>query len=98
MARRMILPKGNDGDITYGWDEADDPTVLPIIQQMLAEKWLFFVLKADGTQQELVSVDQAITRSIVIPSPLLEQLHQAGILKIAKVGEDVIPTGQIART
>lgn len=99
MTRKMILPIGNDGDVTCGWDEADDDKVMPIIQQMIDQKWRFFVLEYDGTQAPLVSVDQvATTRSIVIPQPLLEQLHQSGILKVGAKVAEAQATGEIART
>lgn len=99
MARTIILPKGNDGDVTCAWDEADDDKVLPIIQQMIDQKWLFFVLESDGTQTQLVSVDQvAASRSVVIPNPLLEELHQSGILSVGARVAEATATGEIART
>ena len=99
MARRIILPKGNDGDVTCGWDEADDDKVLPIIQQMIDQKWLFFVLDSEGTQEPLTSVDQVATlRSIVIPNPLLEKLYQSGVLTVGARIAEAQNTGEIART
>jgi antitoxin component of MazEF toxin-antitoxin module len=99
MARTIILPKGKYGDITIGWDESNNDKVLPILQEMIDQKWLFFILDPEGIKTPVTDVDQANTKSIVIPNDLLEQLHLSGILKVgARIEGDLATTGEVART
>jgi hypothetical protein len=85
------------GDITIGWDAANDAQVLPAIQKMLDNKVRFFILKK-SKQVEVVKITQpADSRKIVIPDASLQGLFASGLLTLGSllVAET---TGEVAHT
>ena len=87
------------GDITIGWEAANDASVLPIIQKMLDGGVRFFILKKTKPMEVTKITQPADARKIVIPDESLQSLFASGLLTIGGLmltTEEA--TGEIART
>jgi hypothetical protein len=89
------------GDLTFGWDESDDATVLPILQSLLDAQVRFLIVRKK--KQHLVTkLTQAIdARNIVLPSEAWQRLIGSGLLALAGklVGDTQVEvTSDLAKT
>jgi hypothetical protein len=73
------------GDMTIGWDAANDAAILPIIEKMINDRVRFFIIKKKD-QHLVEKVTQAAdTRKIVIPDASLQGLFASGLLTVGSL-------------
>jgi len=95
MSRTMILLNAT-GDITIGWSEADDASMIPMIEKKLREGYSFFIVQGEE-QVRLQRVDQiGDARTVVMADRDAEQLFAAGkvglVQKAQRVANRIIDT------
>ena len=98
MARTMHL-LNSFGHLTVHWELQNNALVLPAIQQMLNEKYKFFILSG-GNEVEVTNINELVDRRIILPDETLQRLYDSGLLKIGGVTieDDAETTGAVATT
>jgi len=88
------------GHVTIHWDEQNDSTVLPVIQDMLDRGFKFFILEQEEHTPVTSIDDVASSRRVIISDDGLEQLRDAGLIQIGGIAieDDAATTGEQAKT
>jgi hypothetical protein len=83
-AVRTFTFLSGDGDNVYGWDAADNPWVIPMIQKKLDEGFTFWIVKQNQTRAvRLRRADDAREiRSVTVKDPDARQLFEQGRIGI----------------
>lgn len=85
------------GDITIGWKAENDAAVLPVIQKMIDNGVVFFIMRKTK-QVPVEKITQAAdARKVIIPDASLQSLFAGSLLTVTSLlmGET---TGEIAKT
>jgi hypothetical protein len=102
--RRHMTCLDESGHVTWAWDRKNDDQIIPAIQRMMDQGYVFWILKRDeereGSQifeEELEDVaDLRMNRSVVIRNDDFAELVAAGVLHLDST--DDTPLQQERRT
>jgi len=100
MARTMHL-LNSLGHVTIHWEQQNDTTVLPVIQNMLDRGFKFFILSDQQEQVPATTIDEmAAARRVIISDEGLQQLQDSGVIQIGGIAIDETDetTGEQAKT
>lgn len=89
MPRTMAL-LNETGDITIGWSEADDATMLPMIEEKLRQGYSFFIVKGED-EVRLKRVDQiGASRTVIMADKEAERLFAAGKVGLVEKAKGMV--------
>lgn len=102
LARVRIMNIMNDaGHTSFGWDEADDEWVLPMIRQKMAQGYVFWIVRRNPLREvQLERVDDVRdVRHVIIRDQAARTLFEQGRIGIvADDDDDHVETVRRART
>jgi hypothetical protein len=95
--RRTMALMDESGHMTWTWDEDNDEQIIPQIERMMAEGYVFWIVKRDPLREEELDDigDLRVNRHVVIRNEDFRELMNAGVLRLAR--HDTAPLDQDRR-
>jgi hypothetical protein len=96
-SRRHMAIMDESGHVTWTWDEANDAQVIPAIERMMLDGYVFWIVKRDPLREEELEdvADLSTNRHVIIKNEDFRELMSAGVLRATNA--DAAPLTQERR-
>lgn len=91
--RRRMAMMDESGHMTWSWDEANDEQVIPAIQRLMDNGYVFWIVRRDPLREDELEADEINelreNRHIIIKNEDFAELMRAGVMRLTNDDADL---------